>query len=368
MKISGLALRRLQIPFRVSFKHASAERKQTDSAWATVRTVNGIEGYGESCPRPYVTGETWETVNAFFQEYREDLRRAVDGLPALQAWVQNHRVVIDKNPAGFCALELALLDALAKEQGVAVERLLNLPDLKGIFVYSAVIGDGSLEQFEQQLGQYLEMGFRDFKIKISGEAAGDKGKLTLLQDNPGLRVRVDANNLWDETGVAAAYFKDLGQAVFAIEEPLGPNQYSELSQLASVTDAKIILDESLLRREQVETLPGDPEQWIINVRVSKMGGILRSLEVIEAARERGTRVVVGAQVGETSLLTRAGLTVAHAGKDILEAQEGAFGTLLLENDPCQPTLMFGEKGELDVEGFKLGDGLGLTIRTHRPFA
>ena len=195
MKISGLALRRLQIPFRVSFKHASAERKQTDSAWVTVRTVNGIEGHGESCPRPYVTGETWETVNAFFQEYRENLRRAVDGLPALQAWAQNHRAVIDKNPAGFCALELALLDALAKEQGVAVERLLNLPDLKGIFVYSAVIGDGSLEQFEQQLGQYLEMGFRDFKIKISGEAAGDKGKWTLLQDQPGLRVRVDANNL-----------------------------------------------------------------------------------------------------------------------------------------------------------------------------
>ena len=283
-------------------------------------------------------------------------------LPALQAWAQNHRAVIDKNPAGFCALELALLDALAKEQGVAVERLLNLPDLKGIFVYSAVIGDGSLEQFEQQLGQYLEMGFRDFKIKISGEAAGDKGKWTLLQDQPGLRVRVDANNLWDETRVAAAYFKDVGQPVLAIEEPLGPNQYSELSQLASVTDAKIILDESLLRREQVETLPGDPKQWIINVRVSKMGGILRSLEVIEGARKKGTRVVVGAQVGETSLLTRAGLTVAHAGKDILEAQEGAFGTLLLENDPCEPTLMFGKKGELNVEGFKLGDGLGLTIR------
>ncbi len=143
MKISGLEIRRLQIPFRVSFKHASAERKQTESAWVTLRTENGIEGHGESCPRPYVTGETWETVNAFFKKYREDLIGAVDCLPALQAWAKTHRVIIDKNPAGFCAVELALLDALAQEQGVSVERLLDLPDLKGTFVYSAVIGDGS---------------------------------------------------------------------------------------------------------------------------------------------------------------------------------------------------------------------------------
>ena len=37
-------------------------------------------------------------------------------------------------------------------------------------------------------------------------------------------------------------------------------------------------------------------------------------------------------VGETSLLTRAGLTIANAFRDCICAQEGAFGTHLLERD------------------------------------
>ena len=88
-------------------------------------------------------------------------------------------------------------------------------------------------------------------------------------------------------------------------------------------------------------------KWIVNIRVSKMGGLIRSLEVLEAARNRGTHVVVGAQVGETSLLTRAALGVARQAGELLFAQEGAFGTLLLEKDVCQSPLMFGRGALLD---------------------
>jgi L-alanine-DL-glutamate epimerase-like enolase superfamily enzyme len=79
-----------------------------------------------------------------------------------------------------------------------------------------------------------------------------------------------------------------------------------------------------------------------------MGGLLRSLHVIKAAEARGVGVIVGAQVGETSLLTRAALTVAQAAGDNLVAQEGAFGTFLLDYDVCDPPLMFGEGGVLDA--------------------
>ena len=70
---------------------------------------------------------------------------------------------------------------------------------------------------------------------------------------------------------------------------------------------KIILDESVTRVGHLNRLDGSPEQWIINLRVSKMGGLIRSLEVAEAARKRTIPIIVGAQVGETSLLTRAGV-------------------------------------------------------------
>jgi L-alanine-DL-glutamate epimerase-like enolase superfamily enzyme len=102
------------------------------------------------------------------------------------------------------------------------------------------------------------------------------------------------------------------------------------------------------RTSQLRKLPSPPDTWIVNLRVSKMGGLVRSLEFLEAARAARVRVIVGAQVGETSLLTRAGLTVARAAEGILEAQEGAFGTWLLERDVCDPPLMFGEGGGLAV--------------------
>jgi L-alanine-DL-glutamate epimerase-like enolase superfamily enzyme len=92
-----------------------------------------------------------------------------------------------------------------------------------------------------------------------------------------------------------------------------------------------------------------------------MGGLLRSLAVAQRCRERGIAMIVGAQVGETSLLTRAALIVAQAARDIVVAQEGAFGTMLLESDAVQPMLMFGAAGELDVNSLRLEElpGFGL---------
>ncbi|MGZ5120332.1 MAG: hypothetical protein ACXWCK_30025, partial [Burkholderiales bacterium] len=89
---------------------------------------------------------------------------------------------------------------------------------------------------------------------------------------------------------------------------------------------------------------------------------LRSLELVSELHKRGLGLIIGAQVGETSILTRAALTVANASKDILLAQEGAFGTHLLARDVVESPLMFGPGGMLDVSGTVLaGAGWGLPI-------
>jgi len=94
-----------------------------------------------------------------------------------------------------------------------------------------------------------------------------------------------------------------------------------------------------------------------------MGGLLRSLTFLNDARGYGMQVIVGAHVGETSLLTRAALTVANSASDILVAQEGAFGTHLLANDVIDSPLMFGRGGLLDVAQQKIinDHGFGLAM-------
>jgi hypothetical protein len=76
--------------------------------------------------------------------------------------------------------------------------------------------------------------------------------------------------------------------------------------------------------------------------------------------------VVAAQVGETSLLTRAALTVAAQARDLLVAQEGAFGTRLLAEDVCEEPLMFGPAGRLELPD-PAAPGLGLDVRPDRSF-
>jgi L-alanine-DL-glutamate epimerase-like enolase superfamily enzyme len=353
VRIERIQFTELRIPFKVAFRHASAERAETETVWIEAIASDGTIGRGESCPREYVTGETVATSRAFVEQYETDVRREVTSLTALRAWAASHKPAIDANPAAWCAIELALLDVMGKQIHAPVEALLSMPALTGTFRYTAVLGDASPAAFKEMAERYRKMGFGDFKIKLSHDAGRDRQKLAVFQSWPNgtARVRADANNLWRQVDEAVEAIGSLGYQFFAIEEPIGKDRHSELSAISRALDCPIILDESCTRREDLARLSDPPSQWLINVRVSKMGGILRALDVVEAARARGIGVIVGAQVGETSLLTRAALTVARAAGESLVAQEGAFGTFLLERDICDPPLMFGAGGVLDVLAF-----------------
>ncbi len=235
--------------------------------------------------------------------------------------------------------------------------------MDGRFHYSAVLGDMGRDAFVAMASRYRAQGFTDFKIKLSGDLSRDRDKIAALTPYPDIRLRADANNVWRTSQEAAAFLRALDAPFFAVEEPIGPGGSSALAEIAEQLDCKIVLDESFLRLSQIEHLRNTPERWLINLRVSKMGGLLRSLPIVEAARAAGIGLIVGAQVGETSLLTRAGLTVARAARDGLVAQEGAFGTLLLSRDVCEPSLMFGAGGVLDVASYPTlrQPGFGLTI-------
>ncbi len=352
-RLRRLELKPLHIPFTVAFRHASAERSETSTLWADVVLDTGVVGCGESCPREYVTGESLDTALAFSSRHERALREHIVDLASIRAWMASNAQDIDANPAAWCAIELAILDALAKDANQTVERLLSLPELQGTFFYTAVVGDAPPKAFAAAADQYGRFGFSDFKLKLSGDLEGDRAKMAVMRglDAPSVRVRVDANNLWSDVDEAIRFLRSLDYPFFAIEEPLGPNQYDQLARVSDALGCRIILDESLLRVEQLAALPDPPTRWMINVRVSKMGGLLRSLSVVDAARRRALGIIVGAQVGETSLLTRAALTVARAAGDALVAQEGAFGTRLLAHDVCDPPLMFGQGGVLDTAAF-----------------
>jgi L-alanine-DL-glutamate epimerase-like enolase superfamily enzyme len=349
MKLQELTMEALEIPLKVNFQHATASRSQTESVLVTAATAGGNTGRGEGCPRSYVTGENIESCLRFFEANRNKLL-TITSLADLQRWLDFHRTAIDANPAACCAVELALLAVLAAEQSVSVEALLGQPELAGEFHYTAVIGAADPRVFAGQLQQYLQYRFTTFKVKLFGRPEVDQANVATLQQylRGGEQIRADANNLWSESSQAIAYLQQLDFGFTAVEEPLGKGQLAGCRDIARALGIPVILDESFTRLSDFDGLADQPGEWIVNLRVSKMGGILRSLAIAGEARRRGIRLIIGAQVGETSLLTRAALTVANGCRDILLAQEGAFGTRLLEHDLVDPPLEFGVGGILRV--------------------
>ena len=167
-------------------------------------------------------------------------------------------------------------------------------------------------------------------------------------------VRADANNLWTDADRALRYLDALGFRFSALEEPLRAGDFAGMRRMSQALDTRIILDESMLRADQLDEIRADAHRWIANVRVSKLGGLLRSLQFGVAARASGVPIIVGAHVGETSVLTRAALVLASSMRDCVVACEGAFGTHLLEHDVVAPSIMFGQDGIVDAGALRIG--------------
>jgi L-alanine-DL-glutamate epimerase-like enolase superfamily enzyme/pimeloyl-ACP methyl ester carboxylesterase len=345
----------LRVPLKATFRHASAARTHGESLW--VEAARGEHrGFGEGCPRAYVTGETRESCVKWLALWQEAIASECTSPEALKAWLAAHTDTVDASPSAWCAIESALLDLFAREQGRSVEALLGLrASPGGPYRYSAVLGNDEPWKTRLLIDQYCIVGITDFKVKLGGELEVDRAKLrsiTELTRWHGLRaprLRVDANNLWsDEPARALDYLRALDCELYGIEEPVRPREVESHSRLSVGLGVPIILDESLCTLADLERYDGRPGRFIANLKVSRVGGVLRALELVEALRARGWPIIVGAHVGETSVLTRAAMLVAAAAGDGLAAQEGAFGSRLIEREPASPSLKWGRNGVLDL--------------------
>ncbi|MBT6204715.1 MAG: hypothetical protein HOI34_13605 [Rhodospirillaceae bacterium] len=246
-----------------------------------------------------------------------------------------------------------------------MERLIGAECRVDRLQFSAVLGYAPCWPTGLLALRYFANGFRSAKLKLGPDAGRNCANLLALTPFP--RVRVDANNLWADAASAYRGLVGFHDRIDAIEEPVAPGDLAAAFRLSEALERPIILDESLYSRRQLDALSVCPERWIVNLRVSKLGGLIRALEVAGAAQAAGIEVIVGAQIGETSVLTRAALAL-HAGLDQPAVeQEGAFGTRLLGTDLVDRPLMFADGGWIDTA--KLPElqrpGLGLAVRADR---
>jgi pimeloyl-ACP methyl ester carboxylesterase len=251
---------------------------------------------------------------------------------------------------------MAFLDLFARERNCSVEALLGLGALPRRGRYTAVLGDEKEWKFTHLVDHCLVRGFSDFKIKLNGNLKKDQTKLAILKERcdqqgvSGVRIRLDANNLWKgRCADAVEHLKALDGPFVAVEEPVGPRDVDDIREVYAATALPIILDESLCTLRDLSLYKHSDAKLIANIKISKTGGLLRALQLIEELKKHGWPIIVGCHVGETSLLTRAALIAASAAGEALAGHEGAFGDYLVEREPVDPVLKFGRSGLLDLE-------------------
>ena len=360
MQLRSLRISELKIPFQIPVQHSSASRASTEAVIVEAVTKTGARGFGEGCPRRYVTGESIASAIEFFNAFRTDLLK-INSISTLREWMTQRRAIIDKNPGAFCALELALINALAAENACTPEELLGLPPLLGKFFYTGILANRDPKTLRPLFNRYLNMGFRCFKLKLFGDEKVDRPNLAMLKNNSacGIDFRLDANNYWRDADQALRYIKKLDLGGYSLEEPLIARDLEGMHKIFTETGSRIILDESLVKAEDLGQIRHNPLAWVINLRISKLGGLIRSIEIAKFATKLGIPMIVGAQVGETSILTRAGLTIANTFREGVVAQEGAFGTYLLKKDVVENPIMFGRGGI--VYASNVAPNLGETV-------
>lgn len=365
MKLISATVYALRLPFVASFAHSAKERVFSDSIVVKVRDESGIEGFGEGAPREYVTGETQATALAHIAEtlWPSVARRplspcsATDVLPEFVPDASIARTVSDG--ASRSALELAILDVALRMKKLPMASM--LPPRRQIVCYSGVITSGSLETVARYARQMKLIGLRHVKVKVGSGDDVERVRIVREIMGPDVSIRVDANAAWsfDEAVSTIRALKTLG--IESVEQPLPRSMLAETAVLRREAEVPLMADESLVTMRDAEKLIEAKAADLFNIRISKCGGLARSLRLAKYARQNGVRVQVGSQVGETAILSAAGRHLA-ASLDNVEFVEGSYGTMLLAEDVTNDPVRFGYRGEAPV---LRGLGSGITVLEDR---
>jgi muconate cycloisomerase len=199
------------------------------------------------------------------------------------------------------------------------------------------------------------VGLRHVKLKVGFD--DDAMRVAAVREALGSEVslRLDANGGWTLARAVEVLTAVAPLGIAAAEQPLPRG--GDLAALRSAVPVPLMADESLVTMADAEALIADRAVDYFNVRVSKCGGLGRSLAIAARAAAAGLGVQVGSQVGETAILAAAGRHLAAALPEVAFT-EGSFGTLLLTQDVSVESVRFGHRGEAPV---LTGPGLGIRV-------
>ncbi|RBQ15070.1 o-succinylbenzoate synthase [Spongiactinospora rosea] len=306
MKITGVELRRVQMPLVAPFRTSFKEELHRDILLVRVVTPEA-EGWGEC-----VTMESPLYSEEYTDGAAEVMRRFL--IPALTARpdLDANRVAptlakFKGHPMAKAALEMAVLDAELRAAGVSFGRYLGaVRDEVRCGVSVGIMN--SIGELLDAVAGYLEEGYLRIKLKI--QPGWDIAPVRAVRERFGddVPLQVDANAAYALTDARTLARLDEFDLEL-IEQPLAAGDLYQHAALAKQVRTPICLDESIKSAEDAALALAIGACSIVNIKPGRVGGYLEARRIHDLCQANGIAVWCGGML-ETGLGRAANVALA----------------------------------------------------------
>jgi muconate cycloisomerase len=363
MIIERINIHPIFLPFLKDFSHALNKGAFARNVVVEIVAERGaLRGYGECAPRPYVTGESPETVPQSVALFLKTGRFPWQLDDVSQIWdLVDHMPPGKKHNAALCALETALLDILARAEERSIADYFPKAFRTDLIHYGAALPLGSRKRITQMAHLVKKMGISRLKLKMGRERRKNKENMEEVRAVFGHHadLKIDVNGAWDHD----AAFDHLPLIrefdVKVVEQPMMPGEpkISHFAEALKKHGVKVMADESACTEAEVRGITREGHYDMISVRLSKCGGFRKSWRIIDYAREKAIPFQIACQLGESGLLSAAGRTLSLLCRDA-RYHDGSYDDFLLKENTTQTNVGFGPGG---AAGPLKGPGLGIKV-------
>ena len=327
-----------------------------------IETEEGLVGWGEAAT---FQGPTWS------EESAESIKATIDGYfaPRLRGVsLLDYQVALNRalspyqgNNFAKAAVESAVLDLVGRYYGQPVCVLLGGRYRERVRLSWSLASGNPGDDLAEAKDKYQE-GYRIFKFKFGADSlTNDLARLEAVRGELGdeVSLRVDLNQGWDLNTARRAIrpLDDLG--IDFLEQPLPKWDLRGMAAIRTQSAFPIMADESLDSGQAALEMIRQGSADIFAYKLTKLGGLLNSLNIYHLARMAGLGAYVGCMI-ETSLGTAAYLHFAAAVPELTWGCE-LWGPVMLQRDVVKEPVRI-QKGSVHLPP---GPGLGVEVDTER---
>lgn len=309
MHITDIQFETVTFQFEKPIKVAFGTLSDMDSLVVKVLTDEGLVGYGEAAPLPFVTGDDLETAALVGKQLREKLLgmepRAIGAIHRTMDGLYNGNTAIK------AGIDIACYDIMAKAAGVPLYKFLggNDPHIST----DITIGIDTPEEMASEAVRRVRQGFSILKIKLGEDIGTDAARMTAIRNavGPEVSLKIDANQGWTvkDTLRIAPILEDL--SVDLIEQPTPAWDHDGLKDIRTHTNLLLAADESCHSPKDAFRLCNERAVDVVNIKLMKCGGIYNALKIAAICEAAGVACMIGC-MAESNLANVAGMHVAAA--------------------------------------------------------